>query len=382
MAVVTDPAKTVLWVIPSLVGGGAERVLVNLLKNLDRAKFTPMLALFENKGAFLGQLPSDVPLIDLRKKGRWSVFGMVLRLAAFLRRSRVDLVVPFLEYADIVTLMAVFFVHPRPRVVATFHNDPRYLIISERWGRIKHLLSRCLYPKADALVAVSHGVGRGIQGLFRLPEPKIHVIHNGSDSATIRRMAKDPVEDSKFLGSFPGPVIVTVGRLDPQKNQSMLVRAFHGVSARIDSRLIIIGEGPERCNLQRLLDELGLGDRVEFIGFTENPFKYMARCDLFVLSSDSEGFANVIIEAMICGLPVISTRCTYGPDEIIDDGTNGILVPTGNAEALKAAMVRLLSDEDLRRRLSAAGQRRVRDFGTMSMTAKYESLFGRIFEQE
>ncbi len=141
------------------------------------------------------------------------------------------------------------------------------------------------------------------------------------------------------------------------------------------SRLVILGDGGKRSNLEKLARQLGIERQVTFLGFQTNPFKYLARSDIFVLSSLWEGFALVIVEAMACGIPVISTRCPSGPDEIITDGVNGLLVPVADETALAEAILRLLKDKKLAVKLAQAGTKRAEDFAITKIIKQYEAIF-------
>jgi Glycosyltransferase len=178
------------------------------------------------------------------------------------------------------------------------------------------------------------------------------------------------------------PVIIAFGRLIPRKGFVDLIKAFHLVCSQLPSRLVFIGEGDERQRLEELVAKLHLKESVLFLGYQENPFKFIGQSRIFVLSSHREGFANVIIEAMACGAPVISTRCPSGPDEIISDGENGLLVPVGDVDALAEAILKLLKDEPLRKRLAEAGRRRAEDFGVEKMVAEYERVFEEVAARE
>ncbi len=370
-----DRRSTVLFVIPSLVGGGAEHMLSHLLHHMDRRRFRMLVAVFDRKGVYLDQIPKDISLISLGKKNRFSVFGMIVKLARLYRKSRIDTVLSFMEYAGFVSLAARLIVFPKPKVIASFHNVFQYTIDHERFGKFKSLLIRFLYPRASAVVAVSEGVKKELVSIPGMDANRIHVIQNGCDLADIKRQALEPVNDGRFSKQSRNPVILTCGRLDHSKNQSLLIDAFSLVNRKFEAKLIIMGEGPERENLKARIRELGLEDRVTFLGYKKNPFKYMARSDVFVLSSETEGFAMVIIEAMACGIPVVSTQCPCGPGEIITPGDNGFLVPMRDAPGLASAISRLLEDPALRRRITAAAENRARDYDIRSTAVKYEALF-------
>ena len=155
-----------------------------------------------------------------------------------------------------------------------------------------------------------------------------------------------------------------------QKNYPLLLEAFATTQKQVDSKLLILGQGEDRVSLEKLTHKLGIQKKVFFLGFQKNPYKYMAASDIFVLSSFWEGFANVVIEAMACGIPVISTRC-YGPEEIITGGRNGILIPGENPEAMAGAIIRLLKDKRSAGHIAREGRKRAEDFRVEKMIVEY-----------
>jgi glycosyltransferase involved in cell wall biosynthesis len=228
--------------------------------------------------------------------------------------------------------------------VLTVHVDPKAMSVYEPPrgpARLSIPLIRWLYPKADAIVAVSRGVGDSLAVVTGIPRERIHVIHNPLVSAELTADAEHspghPWFDKPRL-----PVVLGVGRLVPQKDFDTLIRAFALVRQQARGRLLILGEGPERPRLMALISALGLESEVELLGFTGNPYAYMRRARLVVLSSTFEGFGNVLVEAMACGTPVVSTDCPSGPAEILEQGRYGPLVPVGDPVALAAAMVNVL----------------------------------------
>jgi glycosyltransferase involved in cell wall biosynthesis len=170
-------------------------------------------------------------------------------------------------------------------------------------------------------------------------------------------------------------LLLACGRLKALKGFDYLIDALVAVRKTVPAHLWIVGEGEERSALELKIKRLGLEGCVRLVGFQENPFKYMAAADVFVLSSLYEGFGNVIVEAMACGVPVVATNCPYGPGEIIEDGKNGILAPPADAAALAAAILRVLKDEDIRKKLSIEGKNRASDFNAHTIAAAYGDLF-------
>ena len=365
--------KKILFVIPSLAGGGAEMVLLNILMYLDRGKFIPYLVLFEGKGEYLSQVPADVIIYNLKKKNRFHFFKIILLLAyKIYPKIKPDIVVSFLEYTNLVTLIARKLSWIKPFVVITEHSHITISLKYKRMKKLRTLLVKKLYSQAYKIVLVSKGIAADLIKNYGIAQQKIQVICNGVDLKNIEQA----IRESNISGIDENVLtIIACGRLTLQKNYPLLLRSFAKVQNQINSKILILGQGEERYSLEQLAHKLGIQEKVFFLGFQKNPFKYIAKSDIFVLSSSCEGFGNVIIEAMACGVPVISTRCPSGPDEIITEGVNGLLVPVGDVDALTNAILRLLKDKPLRKRLAEAGRKRAEDFRIEKMVAEYERVF-------
>jgi glycosyltransferase involved in cell wall biosynthesis len=211
---------------------------------------------------------------------------------------------------------------------------------------------RRFYPWADAVVAVSDGVAADTAEVARIPRDAIRTIYNPADVDDIARQARLPV-DHPWLQPGGPPLILGVGRLAAQKDFPTLLRAFARLRQGRDARLVILGEGRQRPALEALVAQLGLAECVDLPGYEGNPFRFMARAALFVLSSRYEGLPGALIQALACGCPVVSTDCPSGPHEILEGGDYGPLVPVGDDMAMAEGMERVLAsppDPDRQRR--------------------------------
>ncbi len=368
----------ILFTIPSLAGGGAEKMLMQLLTHLDRRKFQVELAVFDYSGRYTSSVPGDVVVYDLEKKRRHDMVRATLRLAGILRRECPDLIVSFLPYASTNTIVARQLSRTHIPIVVCERNALSKVLQDDAWGPLKGFLIRRYYPLAEAAIAVSRGVRDDLMHYYPFPE-RVGVIYNGADVQAIQRQTAEPVEQPWFDDHIP--VIISAGRLTAQKNFPLLLRAFSRVRQQMAVRLVIMGTGAARPQLETLASGLGIASDVAFIGYRDNPFAYMSKASLFVLSSSWEGFANVIIEAMACGVPVIATDCPSGPSEIITSGREGILVPVEDVDALTRAMLQVLEDSRLRQRLADSGRRRAHDFDYRTMVAAYEGFFVDMIER-
>ncbi len=200
---------------------------------------------------------------------------------------------------------------------------------------------RGLYPRCDGVIAVSEGVARDLVEAIGLPEGVVEAIYNPVVDEALLARSREAV-DHPWLQAGEPPLILGVGRLEQQKDFPTLLRAFAALQARRPSRLVVLGEGRERAALEALAAELGIAERVALPGHVDNPFAWMRRADLFVLSSAWEGFGNVLAEALAVGTPVVSTDCPSGPREILADGRYGPLTPVGDVAALCEAMAATL----------------------------------------
>lgn len=353
----------VLFVIASLDGGGAERVLSINLRHLDRSRFEPGLCLALDVRKYV--IPSDVPVWVLLQHV-WQVPRFVVGLARLLNSWRPDILCSHLHFVNPLVGLAIGLSAWTGYWFPRFHNDQAKLF----FGGARPLY-RMLFKKAHKALAVSHGVRRSCVQVFRFSEDKVVAIHNPVDFDRI-----DSSRDKTLTTGPSIPTVVNVSRLRKHKGHATLLLAFAKMRRNVQARLVILGTGPMRRRLERLAKQLGIDGAVAFKGFVDDPFGLLRRSQAFVLSSTREGLPNSLIEAMACGLPCVSTRCCYGPEEIIEDGKSGLLADVGDSEAMAAAMTRLLTDEPFARRLAEAGNARVR---SLFSARRQVSLLERVF---
>jgi len=293
----------ILFIIDFLGGGGAQRVVSNILKFIDRSIFKPELAVLTMVGDYMNSLPNNIIFHNMN-----------------IRRSR-------------------------------------YSMIS---------LSRVIKKVKPQIIFSTN-----------MPPDKIKVIPNPIDIEMIEKKSIEPINDPLFqmksLEKYP--IIMAMGRLAKQKGFSYLLRAFKIVRDKLKARLVILGEGEKKNELENLAQNLNISTDVSFIGFKSNPYKYLSHANLFVLSSLWEGFPNAIIEAMACGTPVISTNCSSGPKEIITSCVNGLLVPPENPEEMAKAILEVLTNKKLSEKIVEAGSKKVNEFDIKKIMSAYENLF-------
>lgn len=364
----------------SLAGGGAQRVIVTLLRELDRTRFEGYLVLRKREGVYFDLVPPDIPIIAF-PSGTLSRRKNISQLGKIISELQPDLVISFLDGANVLALETKLLKRVRCSFIISQRNN---LSISlqrnypySTWRRwLKRQQFTWLYRKADHIISLSQGVKTDLVNNFKLPDRMITPIHNPIDLALVE-------ERSQAQVNYPWNrdeqhIILGVGRLIEQKGFSDLIKAFAKIQTSRPCKLVILGEGVLRGQLESLVASFNLQEHVYMPGFVDNPWAYMRDADLFVLSSHWEGLGNVIIEAMACGTPVIATDCDFGPGEIIQHGENGVLVPVRDMERLAEAMSNLLNDPPESGRLAQASRRRARDFESSKICREYERVFDHI----
>jgi glycosyltransferase involved in cell wall biosynthesis len=329
--------------LPSLCGGGAEKVMVTLAQGFCSYGLKVDLVLARAEGPYLAQVPREVRIIDLNVS---RVLFSLPSFVGYLRSKRPAAILTAMDHANVVALLARRLSGVSVRTIVSIHANLSDTIAnaSSLKTRISRYWIRPFYPWADAVVAVSHGVAKDLVSRTGLPLEKVRVIYNPVVTSELFSNASKSLDHPWFQPGEP-PVILGVGRLTDQKDFQTLIHAFARVRGRRAVRLMILGEGEKRSELEALVNALELDEDVALPGFVENPYSYMRAAALFVLPSRWEGFGNVLAEAMACGTPVVSTNCPSGPAEILEDGRWGSLVPVGDVGAMAEAInIQLASD--------------------------------------
>ena len=377
--------RRVAFFIPSLERGGVERTLVNLLKTFTTHAYNVDLLLVHAREEFLKQVPKAVHLVRLSSAFRVpglnglipprvrTAFIALPRLADYLRRAKPDVLISF--QSSVVAVWAYRIVRSSTRLIVRESNTPSKAIAADRrvLARLVPLLKRWTYPAAAAIVANSQGAAEDLARVINVPRQQIHVIYNPTYDDSLLEEAEEPVEHPWFQAGEP-PVVLGVGRLTYQKDFETLLRAFARVRKERVCRLVILGEGEERATLEALAEKLGVRRDVDLPGFVENPYKYMARASVFVLSSRYEGLPNVLIEALACGVPVVATDCPSGPTEILLDGSVGALVSVGDDKAMASEILHLLQNCEGARGFVLEGRKHLARFQPESCYHAYMNL--------
>jgi glycosyltransferase involved in cell wall biosynthesis len=338
--VTASGGRPIAFFLPSVRGGGAQRVIVNLVQGITERGIPVDVVLAAAQGVFLGQLPAAARLVDLRA-GR--LVRSLLPLAGYLRRERPRYLVSSMSHANLIALWAARLARRSTPVMVTVHNTMSQSTQEQGGlgGALSSRMLRTFYPWARSVVAVSRGAADDLARTSGLPRERVEVVYNPVITPEVLAQAREE-PGHPWLSTGQPPVILGVGRLTRQKDFANLIRAFAEVRRQRPARLIILGEGEERAELEMLIGRLGIAADVALPGFQANAMAYMAKSAVFVLSSAWEGLPTVMIEALAAGTRVVSTDCPSGPREILQDSRLGALVPVGDAPALAAAIAATL----------------------------------------
>ena len=350
----------------SLSFSGFQRDSTNLAVGFSRlGKAVDLLLARKDAEECYWELPRSVRVIEFETRRSAHALWPLVR---YLRRTHPHVLISTSTEANIIAYLAAKLAGVGTRVVVreaamSLHRDPRPR------GRLVTFLAKRLYPRTDHIIAISAALRVDLNTRFGLPTNRITVIYNPTVTPQLLQRAKQPVEHEWFAPGSP-PVILGAGRLSWHKDFPTLMRAFRLVRRELPSRLMILGEGEDRGMLTTLAADLGISGDVALPGFVSNPFSYMARAALFVLSSTAEAFGHVLAESLACGTPVVSTNCPGGPVEILDSGRYGMLVPVGDEKEMAKAMLATLENPPPARFLQQATER----FSCEVIAARYLEL--------
>jgi glycosyltransferase involved in cell wall biosynthesis len=349
-------------VLPSIGLGGAEIVNIALAVELLRRNILVDIVTASDQPSSHLLVPEGVRLVVLSAR---RLRNVMLPFIDYLRREQPDVSLVSMWPLTAVCVAAHRFARSQSRLILSEHNT---LSVQYRNRGLAHRLTlqnsiALTYPFAHERVAVSAGVADDLAKLSGIARDRFSVIYN--PVLMSRCAGPDQAAAEEAWGGWRGPRILTVGRFKAQKNHPLLIRAFKKLLAIRDARLLMLGAGDLFEATENFAREMGVAGKVIMPGAVSDPTPYYRSADLFVLSSDYEGFGNVIVEALACGLPVVSTDCKSGPAEILDDGRYGRLVPVGDAEALACAIDEALAAkhccEELIQRAADFAPRRIAD---------------------
>jgi len=391
------PRSVIALFVASLRGGGAPRQAVTLANAFAAHGHITHLVVIQPEGSLRKAISPRVRLVPLqfrllrlplvRDVRRIQVVASIPALVRYLRHERPDILLAAASHVHRAAVWGRCLARTETRLMLRVSSHlSRSAWNTKRWPRpLLPVFARLFYPWADGFIANSEGIARDLSRVTVIPRERIAVIPNPVVTPELEERARAPLDHPWFRTGQP-PVILGVGRLATAKDFPTLLHAFARVRARRPVRLMILGEGKRRGGLTALAGQLGIADDLELPGWVENPCPYMVHSAVFVLSSAWEGLPSVLIEAMACGCPVVSTDCPAGPAEILEGGVYGPLVPVGDAAALAKAIESVLDRppdrERLRTRASHFSVDRVADrylealFGVANAPPSYESVAG------
>ncbi|MBI1866412.1 MAG: glycosyltransferase [Candidatus Staskawiczbacteria bacterium] len=368
---------TIAFFLPSLESGGTERNVVNLVNKIDREKYAVSLVLGMAEGDFVKDINNDIPIISLHTRRSIATF---FKLIAYFKKNQPDIFISAFPRVNVICIVAKIFSRSKTKIIITEHSVFSLLpIIAKTFWRgmfarfFMPSICNYVYQKADAIICVSKGIADDILKTVNR-SLKIEIIYNPVVTDNIYQLAKEPISHPWF-SDLKIPIIIAVGRLVKCKNYPHLFEAFNLVLKSHPAHLVILGAGPKMKKLVDIAQKMDLSKNIAFLGFQKNPYKFMKRASVFVLSSLQEGFGNVIVEAMACGAPVVSTNCPTGPGEIIENGKNGILVSVDDPQKLADAILKILNDQNLAKKFSMEGQKRAEFFSIKRSVNEYEKTF-------
>lgn len=386
-------AKTrIVFSIGAMHGGGSERQMISLLRNLDRDRFEPHLYLIYRQGPLLAEVPDDVPVVSFEDRAA----GSRLYLPGLNHRRRVRDLTCYLQESrahvsyDRTFLMTLIAADAAQRAgvpnVSTIVTDPRlgFAPVAGRFQRTKRRLLHRLYSQSTQVLANSEGAARSAEQFYDLPAGTVDVHYNGLDLAAIAEKSRQPIDDDWWTADGNRPVlrIVTAGRLNREKGFHLLIDAVAALQQQQperECRLAILGEGGAHAALQQQIDGHHLGRQIQLVGFRQNAPAWYKSADVFVLPSFLEGMPNVLLESMAVRTSVISTDCPSGPSEILQDGRFGQLIPVNDVSALTMALSQQCEQQqeaaDHQKRLEAAHQRVLELFTIQSATNRLQNIF-------
>jgi glycosyltransferase involved in cell wall biosynthesis len=352
--------------------------MVTLLRLVNRQAIDPILVLLNpfDESPYREMLPDDMRVLVTGRKSD-SALSKLKQMFDFLmlvRREVPDVIVSMLTHNNLMAICAGVLYGIE--VVPGEHCALSEGLETQQgkkmlWFPVKPLVKR-MYKFASSIVAVSEGIKTDLIQNFSVNEDKIRIIYNPIDIQRIH--AESQISLGKEGWDTPFAKVIAIGRLAPQKGFDLLIEAFSQIVTETDARLFILGDGPEKNTLKKRVKALGMSERIYFMGFQKNPYQFLSRADIFVLSSRYEGLPMVLLESLACGVPVIATDCESGPREILEGGRVGLLIPKEDTGALAGAMSEMLKNREQRKKFAILGKRKAKEFSIEKIIKQYEGL--------
>ena len=371
---INNNIKKILIISGALKLGGGQRQLMHLINRTDNKKFQISLYLFSFSGMHINDLPDHIELLNKSYPPSSKLYQKTLIIRRIILNERPDIIYSNLAGSNIPSLLAQRLVPKKLRAIqiAAVVNNP------SKYSFYNNIMLKILLPFADKVIACADGVKSYIIENYNIDPYHVLIIHNSADLAIVRKQSKEPIYHKWFKQD--NIVLITVARLAQQKGCDILIRAFSLLIEKYPVYLLIIGDGPERKNLESLATKLKITDRIDFLGFIKDSNAYVKKSDIFVLSSRWEGMATVIIEAAAVKTPIIATNAPYGSSDVIEDGKDGFLVPVDNYKNLAEKIALLIEDRTTIDKFVNNAEHKVGlEFDARVMVSKYEMLFHQLY---
>lgn len=365
--------KKIAFLLTSLEMGGIERTTVNLAIGLEAHGFQVEMFVIDTRGELINQIPSTIRLIE-SNANTFSSIGIMSHLIEFvkyIRSNRPTAIITERSSENFLSICALLLSRIDTTLIIRengFHSPAGQTMVGPKATFLRYS-SKLTYNFADHIIAVSRGVQNDLQNHLILPNKQVKLIHNCVVTDKLIEQSNEDVSNRWFLDPNI-EVVLSAGRLVRAKGFDTLVKAFELLHNKRKVRLVILGDGPQRSKLEDLIHSYELSDKVILPGTVSNPYKYMSKASVFVLSSLREGLPTVLVEALACGCPVVSTSCKHGPVEILRDGRYGELVPVNDKFALANGIERSLNNPPS----PAILRRRSRDFSAEAIVPEYVRL--------
>lgn len=368
----TQTKIKILFILPDLSGNGAVRATLNVLRHIDRRYFEPILYVLARTGACLSEVPSDVKLIAAHKRRRYNKYLMPYYVLKLLwEASSCDIIIGASELRPAYLAYAAAAVLRKPSVGWVQVPLDRWLKQEARYWH--NIAARLIYPRLTSVVCVSQACKQSMAKVARIIPERFRVIYSASESTSIIEKSKEQLPDWA-IDVIKKPTLIAIGRMSYEKGFDLLIRAHAKILQRsIDHNLVILGSGPLGDKLRDLSTHLGVNSSVFMPGYINNPYPLLRHTTAFVLSSRYEGFGAVVFEALLLGTPVVATACG-GPSEILSDGENGILVLPEDIESLAEGMYKILSNSELREKLTISNTEKLQLFSLENIIPQWEQL--------
>lgn len=369
----------VLFFIYRLGGGGAARTILNIVNHLDRKKFEPILVTLNFTSDYESEVKDDITFVKLNtSRLRFAIVPLI----KLIRKEKPDLIFSTVSTYNLIAILSTLLSFTKTKIIVR----EAALLGGNRKTDLMLRLYGLFYRFAHKIVALSEGVKENIIQRYNVNREKIIVIYNPVDLRHIEQKMNcedDLRNDMQILFDSNKRIIISAGRFVKEKDQKTLIQAFAKIQKETNSKLVILGEGELEIELYEIAKKNGIQDHVHFIGFQQNPYVYFKKADLFVLTSLTEGFGHVLVEAMVTGTPIVSTRSKPGAEEVLNNGEYGILCNIGDVDDIANKIkVTLTLPKDLRDEMIKKGYERATNFDVNKIIKQYEALFLEIIDNK